>query len=123
MDNNVLIPRPKQRSWFNLFYLKTNKAVLNVLDIGTGGLHTRCTKKKNRPTWNLMAIDISKKKALEVAQINAAKTKQALILQYDIPSFDDFLCKAIRYHGEQSTIYSTLSQKKCDVGFYDRTRT
>ncbi|MFN8268394.1 MAG: peptide chain release factor N(5)-glutamine methyltransferase [Chitinophagales bacterium] len=111
VDNNVLIPRPETEELVQLILSQNQQAVLNVLDIGTGSGCIPVALKKNRPTWNLMAIDISEK-ALEVAQINAAKNQTNIdFLQYDIlSSADDFNAKQLDIMVSNPP-YIPLSQK------------
>ena len=111
VDNNVLIPRPETEELVHLILSQNQQAVLNALDIGTGSGCIPIALKKNRPNWNLMAIDISEK-ALEVAQINAAKNQTNIdFLQYDIlSSADDFNAKQLDIMVSNPP-YIPLSQK------------
>ena len=72
VNEQVLIPRPETEELVHLILSENKQDKLNVLDIGTGSGCIPIALQKNRPKWNLFAIDISEN-ALEVANINAAK--------------------------------------------------
>lgn len=72
VNKNVLIPRPETEELVELI-LNENASrytKYKVLDIGTGSGAIAIALKKNRPEWDIDAIDISEK-ALEVARENA----------------------------------------------------
>ncbi|MGX6961419.1 peptide chain release factor N(5)-glutamine methyltransferase [Vagococcus xieshaowenii] len=69
----TLIPRPETEELIELC-LKNNqeKEFITVVDVGTGTGIIAITLKKLKPTWRVIAIDISEE-ALEVARQNAQK--------------------------------------------------
>lgn len=71
VTNDVLIPRPETEELVHeaIAFLKTNNGK-NVLDIGTGSGCIPISIKKNIPTANVMAIDVSEA-VLAVAKKNA----------------------------------------------------
>ena len=72
VNENTLIPRPETEElveWVLQDFL-TDEKPKKVLDIGTGSGCIAITLKKQKPTWNITAIDISQK-ALEIAKENA----------------------------------------------------
>ena len=74
VDENVLIPRAETEElihWILTDHADSNSN-LSLLDIGTGSGCIPIILKKNKPTWNIAAIDISEN-ALEVARTNALK--------------------------------------------------
>jgi release factor glutamine methyltransferase len=74
VDENVLIPRAETEElihWILTDHVDTHSCI-NLLDIGTGSGCIPIILKKNKPTWNIAAIDISEN-ALEVARTNALK--------------------------------------------------
>ena len=68
----VLIPRPETEELVN-WILKENKdAPINILDVGTGSGCIALAVKKNLPSSNVTAIDISNE-SLAIAKVNAAQ--------------------------------------------------
>lgn len=72
VDENVLIPRPETEELVHLILSENKQDNLKLLDIGTGSGCIAIALKKNRPTWNVLAMDISED-ALEVANKNATQ--------------------------------------------------
>lgn len=75
VDENVLIPRAETEElvdWILSDYKSDINTNLSLIDIGTGSGCIPIILKKNKPTWNITAIDISEN-ALEVARTNALK--------------------------------------------------
>lgn len=75
VNGNVLIPRPETEELVELIINnekkeKSEKAKVNILDIGTGSGCIPISLKKNLPSAEVFAIDVSPN-ALEVAQKNA----------------------------------------------------
>lgn len=75
VNENVLIPRPETEELVELIISnekkeKREKAKVNILDIGTGSGCIPISLKKNLPSAEVFAIDVSSN-ALEVAQKNA----------------------------------------------------
>ena len=75
VNENVLIPRPETEELVELIINnekkeKREKAKVNILDIGTGSGCIPISLKKNLPSAEVFAIDVSPN-ALEVAQKNA----------------------------------------------------
>lgn len=75
VNENVLIPRPETEELVELIISnekkeKREKAKVNILDIGTGSGCIPISLKKNLPSAEVFAIDVSPN-ALEVAQKNA----------------------------------------------------
>lgn len=98
VDNNVLIPRPETEELvYTILNDFSDTPPRSVLDIGTGSGCIPISIKKNRPSWNITAIDISEG-ALGIAQKNAALNEVKIgFSQQDIldekkwemtPSFD-----------------------------------
>ena len=105
VDEQVLIPRPETEElvhWVisegeseseseNENYkdnTKLNTTSISLLDIGTGSGCIPIAIKKNKPNWNVAAIDISEN-ALEVARVNALKHHTEIyFFQADILSVD-----------------------------------
>lgn len=84
VDKNVLIPRPETEELVHLILSQNNATNINVLDIGTGSGCIAIALKKNKPNWNLFAIDISDN-ALNIAKNNAALTQvEVAFLKQDI---------------------------------------
>ena len=78
VNQHVLIPRPETEELVDLI-LKENKNALSFLDIGTGSGCIPISIKKNNPTSNVYACDISKD-ALLVAKKNAEINKAPITL-------------------------------------------
>lgn len=70
VDENVLIPRQETEELVHLILSQNQQEASSVVDIGTGSGCIAIALKKNRPMWNIYAIDISDD-ALTVAQKNA----------------------------------------------------
>ena len=73
MNENVLIPRPETEELVQLILVESQKSKVEsfkILDIGTGSGCIPISLKKNLPSAEVFAIDVSKN-ALEVAQKNA----------------------------------------------------
>ncbi len=71
VDASVLIPRPETEELVELILKDTQRVDrLSILDIGTGSGCIPVSLKKNKPEWEVSAIDISKN-ALDVAKQNA----------------------------------------------------
>jgi release factor glutamine methyltransferase len=97
VNEQVLIPRPETEELVHLILSENKQDKLNVLDIGTGSGCIPIALQKNRPKWNLFAIDISAN-ALEVANINAAKNDAAIkFFQHDILSSKSFFADTNLY--------------------------
>nr|WP_299033704.1 peptide chain release factor N(5)-glutamine methyltransferase [uncultured Tenacibaculum sp.] len=76
INDNTLIPRPETEElveWI-LNEVKDNKQQLSILDIGTGTGCIPISLKKNIPSANVSAIDVSEE-ALKVAKENASLNK------------------------------------------------
>jgi len=76
INENTLIPRPETEElveWI-LNEVKDNKQQLSILDIGTGTGCIPISLKKNLPSANVSAIDVSEE-ALKVAKKNASLNK------------------------------------------------
>lgn len=71
VDQRVLIPRPETEELVDLILAENPDTPLSVLDIGTGSGAIAISLKKERPTWQLTASDISSD-ALSLAQDNAS---------------------------------------------------
>lgn len=71
VDERVLIPRPETEELVDLILQENSRAGLRVLDIGTGSGAIAISLAKERPDWELVAVDISPE-ALVLAQENAA---------------------------------------------------
>ncbi|GAA0320105.1 peptide chain release factor N(5)-glutamine methyltransferase [Bacillus carboniphilus] len=77
VNENVLIPRPETEELIEGILQRTDKLfpknqVLRVVDIGTGSGAIAITLKKERPHWEVYAVDISQD-ALDVAKANSRK--------------------------------------------------
>jgi len=93
VDENVLIPRPETEElvhWILTDHVDIHSSNNNthccayLLDIGTGSGCIPISIKKNKPHWNVSALDISEK-ALEVAKQNAVKNETEIdFIQDDI---------------------------------------
>ncbi|GAB6012976.1 peptide chain release factor N(5)-glutamine methyltransferase [Viscerimonas tarda] len=70
VDKNVLIPRPETEELVELILNENQGQSIDVLDIGTGSGAIAVSLKKNSPSFNLLAWDISSE-ALTVAAKNA----------------------------------------------------
>ncbi|HOD10456.1 MAG TPA: peptide chain release factor N(5)-glutamine methyltransferase [Flavobacterium sp.] len=73
VNENVLIPRPETEELVQLILVESQKSKVEsfkILDIGTGSGCIPISLKKNLPSAEVFAIDVSKN-ALEVAQKNA----------------------------------------------------
>lgn len=75
VNKHVLIPRPETEELVDLILSDFKyENEISVLDIGTGSGCIAISLKKERPDWNVSAIDISPS-ALEVAKQNAKKNQ------------------------------------------------
>ena len=86
VNEHVLIPRPETEELVDLILQdkKRGADALNILDIGTGSGCIAITLKKNLPTANVSAIDISEE-ALLTAKANAILNQTKIgFLQGDI---------------------------------------
>lgn len=73
VDKNVLIPRPETELLVEICLQKLDKnKKLSVVDLGTGSGAIALAFAKGCPNWQITATD-SSKKALKIAQKNAAK--------------------------------------------------
>lgn len=71
VNQNVLIPRPETEELVEqILQNHSNKTEITLLDIGTGSGCIAISLKKERPNWNVFAVDISPE-ALRVAKENA----------------------------------------------------
>lgn len=73
VNSDVLIPRPETELLVDLILKQNLESSLRVLDIGTGSGCIAIALKKARPTWEIVAVDISEaalKTANENAQLN-----------------------------------------------------
>jgi release factor glutamine methyltransferase len=82
VNENVLIPRPETEELVELILMeeakgKRQKAIVRILDIGTGSGCIPIALKKNLPNAEVYAIDVSEK-ALATAKKNAALNKVAI---------------------------------------------
>jgi release factor glutamine methyltransferase len=82
VNENVLIPRPETEELVELILKeeakgKRQKAIVRILDIGTGSGCIPIALKKNLPNAEVYAIDVSEK-ALATAKKNAALNKVAI---------------------------------------------
>lgn len=73
VDENVLIPRPETEELVH-WILNDNNNQNSLLDIGTGSGCIPISIKKNKPDWNVSALDVSEK-ALTIAKQNAVKNE------------------------------------------------
>ncbi len=81
LDLNVspatLIPRPETAELVDWVETDCQDKTLRILDIGTGSGCIAVALKKDRPNWDITALDVSPQ-ALEVAQQNAKKNEVIL---------------------------------------------
>ncbi|VTS28353.1 methyltransferase [Streptococcus porcinus] len=70
VNESVLIPRPETEELISLILAENEGENLQLLDIGTGSGAIAISLKKERPTWEVVASDISQE-AIQVAQSNA----------------------------------------------------
>ena len=61
VTSDVLIPRPETEELVSLILTENKKENLKVLDIGTGSGCIPVSLKMERKTWDIDAVDISKK--------------------------------------------------------------
>lgn len=84
VSRQVLIPRPETEELVHWMLEILDEKALKILDIGTGSGCIPVTLKKQRPGWEVWAVDISPE-ALEVAQENAVMNRvEACFQQQDI---------------------------------------
>ncbi|MCB0566255.1 MAG: peptide chain release factor N(5)-glutamine methyltransferase [Phaeodactylibacter sp.] len=76
----VLIPRQETEELVHWMLETMEKKALKVLDIGTGSGCIPITLKKQRPDWEVSAVDISRE-ALELATENARLNKVEVLFQ------------------------------------------
>ncbi|MDB5226100.1 MAG: protein-(glutamine-N5) methyltransferase [Bacteroidota bacterium] len=77
VDENVLIPRPETEELVDWIIKDNQENNLSLLDIGTGSGCIAVAVKKNKPGWNVFALDISEE-ALKVAKKNARDNEVAV---------------------------------------------
>lgn len=70
VDERVLIPRPETEELVDLILSENKVEDCSVLDIGTGSGAIAISLKKERPSWDVLASDISVS-ALDLAKENA----------------------------------------------------
>ncbi len=70
VDENVLIPRPETEELVDWIIKDHNENNISLLDIGTGSGCIAVAIKKNKPGWNVSALDVSEE-ALKVVKKNA----------------------------------------------------
>ncbi len=96
VDSNVLIPRPETEELVQCILDDfPNSVPTNLLDIGTGSGCIPISIKKERPSWNVSAIDISEG-ALAIAEFNSAENhcevtfikQDVLNNDYQLPELD-----------------------------------
>lgn len=88
VNEAVLIPRPETEELVHWILTDNKPADLSVLDIGTGSGCIPISIKKNKPTWQIYALDVSMQ-ALEIAQKNAHNIQATIeFIQCDILNFD-----------------------------------
>jgi len=98
VNKDVLIPRPETEELVHLVLMENKKWAMenaesccSILDIGTGSGCIPIALKKNIPSANVYALDISAK-ALEVAKQNAERNQVAInFFEHDILSSGSFL--------------------------------
>ena len=84
VNEHVLIPRPETEELVELIKVENTSNHLSVLDIGTGSGCIPLALKKNKPNWEIHALDVSEK-ALEVANMNAQRLNRKIHFhRYDI---------------------------------------
>lgn len=84
VNSHVLIPRPETEELVHLILKNHDTTPLSLLDIGTGSGYITIALKKNRPQWDVSALDISHE-AIEVAKVNAQNLNTAITFyQQDI---------------------------------------
>lgn len=84
VDERVLIPRPETEELVDLILQENSRAVLRILDIGTGSGAIAISLAKARPDWEVVAVDISED-ALAVAQENARSNQVSVqFIQSDV---------------------------------------
>lgn len=92
VNENVLIPRPETEELVELILVESRKSKvesLSILDIGTGSGCIPVSLKKNLPSAEVFAIDVSTN-ALEVAQKNAEINRvEVNFIQTDILKVND----------------------------------
>ena len=92
VNENVLIPRPETEELVELILVESRKSKvesLKILDIGTGSGCIPISLKKNLPSAEVFAIDVSPN-ALEVAQKNAEINRvEVNFIQTDILQVND----------------------------------
>ncbi len=96
---NVLIPRPETEElvfWILQDYKSLKKTDLSIIDIGTGSGCIAVALKKNLPSANVKALDVSEN-ALNVAAKNALKhkvninfVKEDILAETDLSTKDEF---------------------------------
>jgi release factor glutamine methyltransferase len=102
VNSNVLIPRQETEelvTWLLKNFPK--ETTLNVVDLGTGSGAIALALKSKRPSWRILATDISAP-ALDVAQANAA----TLNLDIDFKLSDGFRSFSSTYHGSLDLVVS-----------------
>lgn len=84
VNSNTLIPRPETAELVDWILEKENASFKTVLDIGTGTGCIAISLKKDRPDWQVTALDIDPD-TLNVARRNAANHQIAMnIINLDI---------------------------------------
>jgi release factor glutamine methyltransferase len=84
INEHVLIPRPETEELVELIKVENTSNHLSLLDIGTGSGCIPLALKKNKPNWDIYALDVSEK-ALEVANMNAQRLNRKIHFhRYDI---------------------------------------
>ncbi len=100
VDEHVLIPRPETEELVNWALQDNLNIPMNVIDIGTGSACIPVSLKKNRPNWNMFAVDISEE-ALKVAKKNA-RDNEVVVQLYSMDILD-------------SSTYSVLQSVDFDI--------
>ncbi|MGY3704162.1 protein-(glutamine-N5) methyltransferase, release factor-specific [Vagococcus martis] len=70
VSEDTLIPRPETEELVELCLTENDLTKKSVIDIGTGTGVIAISLKKNRPNWDVVAVDLSSS-ALEIAKKNA----------------------------------------------------